>query len=131
MRAARAYGSLDRQTSVMVADKIGLVVLLYDKLTLRLQQARAAFEARDIPARSEAISKSIELIEVGLLSALDDAGGGEVAARLRAHYQLWLAKLLRSNMQASINLLSEVEEEVKTIKLAWDELNFPGGNGRA
>jgi flagellar protein FliS len=115
----------------MVADPVGLIVLVYHRLTLRLQQARAAFEAKDIQARSDAISKCIELIEVGLLSALDDARGGDVASRLRAHYQLWLTKLLRSNMQASVDLLSEVEEEVKTIKLAWDELKDSFGKGRA
>jgi flagellar protein FliS len=111
----------------MVAGKVGLVVLLYDKLILRLQQAKASFEAKDIQGRSDAISKSIELIEVGLIAALDDARGGDLAARLRSHYQLWLTKLLKSKMEASVDLLLEVEDEVKTIKLAWDELKGPSG----
>jgi len=131
MRAARAYGNLDRQTSVMVSDPVGLVVLLYDKLIQRIQEARAGFASKDVQARSDAISKAMELIEVGLMSSLDDSRGGEVAVRLRAHYQVWMAKLLRSNMQASVELLSEVEAEVKTIKLAWDELKGADGRGRA
>jgi hypothetical protein len=30
-------------------------------------------------------------------------------------------------MEASVDLLLEVEDEVKTIKLAWDELKGPSG----
>jgi len=131
MRAARAYGNLDRQTSVMPSDPVGLVVLLYDKLLQRLQEAREGFARKDVMGRSEAISKSIELIEVGLLSALDDANGGEVAARLRAHYQVWMTKLFRANMLVSVQLLDEVEAEVKTIKLAWDELKGSAKVNRA
>jgi flagellar protein FliS len=106
----------------MVSSPVGLVVLLYDKLLQRIREAQAAFTARDIPARAAAISKAIELVEVGLLPALNDRGGGDVAVRLRNHYQLWLAKLFRANMQASPELLVEIESEVRTIKLAWDEL---------
>jgi len=130
MRAARAYGNLDRQTSVMVSDPVGLVVLLYDKLLQRLSEARAGFAAKNIPERSNAISKAIELIEVGLLSSLDDSRGGDVSSRLKAHYQVWMTKLFRANMQASVALIDEVEAEVKTIKLAWDELKLKDGGKR-
>lgn len=122
MRAARAYGNLGQQTSVMVSSSVGLVVMLYEKLLQRIGEAKKAFDEKDIPTRASAISKAIELIEVGLQSSLDDANGGGVAVRLRAHYQLWISKLFRSNMQASVDLLTEVEAEVKTIKSAWDEL---------
>jgi flagellar protein FliS len=122
MKAARAYGNLDRQTSVMVSGQVGLVVLLYDKLLQRIREAQVAFTARDIPARAAAISKAIELVEMGLIPALDNRRGGDVAVRLRNHYQLWVGKFFRANMQASPELLVEIESEVRTIKLAWDEL---------
>jgi len=122
MKAARAYGNLGLQTSVMVSDPVGLVILLYDRLLQRLQDARLGFTTRDIPARATAISKAIELIELGLLTSLDDAKGGEVAGRLRVHYQVWIAKLFQANMQASVELIEEVEAEVQTIKSAWAEL---------
>jgi flagellar protein FliS len=106
----------------MISDRVGLVSLLYDKLLQRLQEARTAIDVNDVPTRASAISKAIELIEVGLLSSLDGARGGDIALRLRGHYQLWLAKLLEANLNASPVLLQEVDAEVRTIKSAWDEL---------
>lgn len=123
MRAARAYGSADRETSVMVANSVGLVILLYEKLLSRLAEARYAFSSRDVEARAGALIKAVELIEVGLVSSLDLGRGGDVAVRLKSHYELWIAKLFNANMQASEELVSEVEEEVRTIKSAWVELN--------
>jgi len=122
MRAARAYGKTDRQTAVMVSSSVGLVILLYDRLLLRLAEAKRCLVTRDIPARSEAISKSIELIEIGLISSLDVRQGGDIAARLKIHYDVWIAKLFNANMKASVELLDEVEQEVQTIKSAFSQI---------
>ena len=122
MRAARAYGKTDRQTAVMVSSPVGLVILLYDRLLLRLAEAKRCLVTRDIPARSEAISKSIELIEIGLISSLDVRQGGDIAARLKIHYDVWIAKLFNANMKASVELLDEVEQEVQTIKSAFSQI---------
>lgn len=122
MRSARAYGKTDRQTAVMVSSPVGLVILLYDRLLLRLAEAKRCLVTRDIPARSEAISKSIELIEIGLISSLDVRQGGDIAARLKIHYDVWIAKLFNANMKASVELLDEVEQEVQTIKSAFSQI---------
>jgi len=122
MRAARAYGKTDRQTAVMVSSSVGLVILLYDRLLQRLAEAKRCLVTRDIPARSEAISKSIELIEIGLISSLDVRQGGDIAARLKIHYDVWIAKLFNANMKASVELLDEVEQEVETIKSAFSQI---------
>ena len=123
MRAARAYGKTDRQTAVMVSSSVGLVILLYDRLLQRLAEAKRCLVTRDIPARSEAISKSIELIEIGLISSLDVRQGGDIAARLKIHYDVWIAKLFNANMKASVELLDEVEQEVQTIKSALSQID--------
>ena len=122
MRSARAYGKTDRQTAVMVSSPVGLVILLYDRLLLRLAEAKRCLVTRDIPSRSEAISKSIELIEIGLISSLDVRQGGDIAARLKIHYDVWIAKLFNANMKASVELLDEVEQEVQTIKSAFSQI---------
>jgi flagellar protein FliS len=122
MRAARAYGKTDRQTAVMVSSSVGLVILLYDRLLQRLAEAKRCLVTRDIPARTEAISKSIELIEIGLISSLDVRQGGDIAARLKIHYDVWIAKLFNANMKASVELLDEVEQEVQTIKSAFSQI---------
>ena len=122
MRAARAYGKTDRQTTVMVSSSVGLVILLFDRLLQLLAEAKRCLVSRDIPARSEAISKSIEIIEIGLISSLDVRQGGDIAARLKIHYDVWIAKLFNANMKASVELLDEVEQEVQTIKSAFSQI---------
>jgi len=122
MKAALAYSNTDRQTAVMVSNSVELIILLYDKLLMRLDQVKRGFETKDISARAEALTKSIELIEVGLISSLDYRQGGEVAERLKAHYDIWIAKLFQANMKASMHPVSEVEQEVRVLKMAWDEI---------
>jgi len=122
MRAARAYGNTDRQTAVMVSSSVGLVILLYEKLLIRLDEAKRGFANQDIPARLDAIAKAVELIEVGLISSLDLRQGGEIASRLKIHYDIWIAKLFNANIKASVELLDEVEQEVQTIKSAFMQI---------
>lgn len=122
MRAARSYGAVDRQTSVSVADPVGLVKLVYDRLSQALVAAGVAIESGNIEARAKAINRAIDLIDLGLVNALDFKQGGELSKRLNAHYTSWMIRLTQANAKNSAELLMAVENEVRTIKSAWDEL---------
>ena len=63
MRAARAYQRVDQNTAVLAGDPIDLVLLLYDKLIQRINEALRAIELADVAARGEAIGKAIDLRE--------------------------------------------------------------------
>jgi len=123
LRAARSYGAVDRETSVVVADPMGLIKLIYDRLTQTIVLAGDALETGDIEARSKAINRAIELIDLGLINALDFERGGDLSKRLSAHYMSWIARLSQANAQSSIETLKAVEGEVRMIKSAWDELS--------
>jgi len=71
MRAASAYKRVSDSTSVMAADPIGLIVLLYEKLLQRLREAALAIDSGDFSARGRATSSAIEIISSGLIGALD------------------------------------------------------------
>ena len=122
MRAARAYQNVDRHTAVISGNTVDLVILLYEKLLQRFREARKAIEINDIPARGEATSKAIELIEKGLIGCLDMRQGGAVAEQLRYQYSLWLNQVLRCNLNADVELLDKVEAQVKDILSAWQEI---------
>jgi len=98
MRAARAYQSVSQHTSVMGASTLELVLLLYEKLLDRLRQARESAKSGDVAGRGRATGLAIEIIEKGMLGALDMAQGGEIAVRLKDQYQFWMVQLLRFNM---------------------------------
>lgn len=122
MRAATAYKRVSDSTSVMAADPLDLIILLYEKLLHRLRETRLAIEAAEVAARGRATSAAIEIISNGLIGALDMERGGEVAVRLKEQYQLWLRMLLQTNLNGDLNLLSTLESSVGEILSAWKEL---------
>lgn len=122
MRAATAYKRVGDNTSVMAADPVGLIVLLYEKLLQRIKEASAAIEAGDLPGRGKSTSAAIEIISSGLIGALDMERGGDVATRLKEQYQLWLQMLLQINLQGDPQMLRVLERNVAEVLSAWREL---------
>ena len=122
MRAARAYQSVSQHTSVMGASTLELVLLLYEKLLDRLRQARESAKSGDVAGRGRATGLAIEIIEKGMLGALDMAQGGEIAVRLKDQYQFWMVQLLRFNMEGDTQLLDAIEAQIKTVRLGWEEI---------
>jgi len=131
MRAARAYGEVARHTAVISGNTLDLIILLYDKLLQRLREAQAAVAAGNIRGRGEATSKAIDIIEKGLVGSLDPARGGDIALRLKTHYQLWSTLLLKYNIQPDDNLLLTIETQVKSLKEGWEELKRLGVSSTA
>jgi flagellar protein FliS len=126
MRAARAYQNVSQQTSVIAADTLQLVVLLYEKLLDRLREARTAQLANDIAARGRATSLAIELVEKGLVGSLDSDRGGEIAAQLKEQYSLWMIMIVRFNQHGKLDQIDALEEQVKTVLSAWREIKAGG-----
>jgi flagellar protein FliS len=108
----------------MAADPVGLIILLYEKLLLRIAEAAVAIQADDLQARGKATSAAIEIISNGLIGALDMDRGGEVAVRLREQYQIWLTMLLQLNLSGDIKLLNILESGVREVLSAWRELSL-------
>ena len=85
MRPGSARGiSAYQQSAVDTASPTELVVMLYDGALRFIGMARAAIERRDIPARSEAISRALAIVG-HLRTTLDVERGGDVAQIGRAH----------------------------------------------
>jgi flagellar protein FliS len=122
MRAAKAYGDVARHTSVMTANSLELVLLLYDKLLQRLREVRAANDKGDVRERGEATGKAIDIIEKGLIGSLDFNKGGDIAKRLHAHYQAWSVLVLRYMANPDPQILEAIEVQVTALREAWDEL---------
>jgi len=126
MRAATAYKRVGDNTSVMVADPLGLVILLYEKLLLRIKEVDVAIGAGDIQGRGKSTSAAIEIISNGLIGALDLDRGGDVAVRLKEQYQIWLQMLLQINMNGDARLLGSLASGVAEVLSAWKEVKALG-----
>lgn len=122
MRAANAYKRVNDSTSVMAADPVGLIILLYEKLVLRIQEAKLAIDTGDLHGRGRATSAAIEIISSGLIGALDMQQGGDIALRLKEQYNIWLQMLLQANLSGDLRTLAGLESGVKEVLSAWREL---------
>jgi flagellar protein FliS len=122
VRGLRAYREVDRQTAVLSANGVDLVLLTYEALLRRLKQASEAFVSKDVAARGEALSRAIEVIEKGLIGSLDMQQGGQLSQQLLSQYQLWTAQILHCNMNADAALLGELIKTVEVVRSAWEQV---------
>jgi flagellar protein FliS len=122
MRASRAYEAVGRHTSVMSSDAVGLILLVFDRLLQRLGEFEQAVMRDGLEQRRLASSAAIELIEKGLIGALDFQRGGELALRLKGQYQFWISQLLLANLHGDADLARSLLSQVKTVQSGWQEL---------
>jgi flagellar protein FliS len=122
VRGLRAYREVDRQTAVLSANGVDLVLLTYEALLRRLKQAAEAFSVNDVASRGEAFSKALEVIEKGLIGSLDMKQGGQLSQQLLSQYQLWTAQILHCNMHADAALLGELIKQVEVVRSAWEQV---------
>lgn len=116
----KAYHNNDIETKVLGASPLGLVVLTYDHLLESLAKTRAKLEAgADAQEPSE---KAIDLIQLGLVSALDIEKGGEISKNLFDLYQWAVKEILRARLHKDPEMISGVIRVIGDLALAWREL---------
>ncbi|HMC45081.1 MAG TPA: flagellar export chaperone FliS [Caballeronia sp.] len=116
---ANAYARVGVQTGVMGASPHRLVAMLYQGARQAIAQARMHMQQGNIPARGEAISKAISIIESGLQQSLNRDIGGDIAARLDALYTYMSHRLLEANVRQSEEVLVEIDGLLATLEEAW------------
>lgn len=120
---ARAYATVGVETGVVAASPHKLVVMLFDGALIAIMSAIQHMQAGNIPAKGEAISKAILIIESGLRASLDKKVGGEVALNLDALYEYMVNRLLIANVRNQQAVLEEVHQLLKGLKDAWETID--------
>ena len=121
-RNLNAYRNLAAQTAVSEASPIELIVLVYKRLIDNLRLAQKAME--EGRENAEQISKALDLIQKGLLAALDHEKGGEISKNLAALYDWAIREILRSRLKNSPEILSGVIEVFRNLEAAWVEIHL-------
>jgi len=119
MKALHQYQSVNRQTSVIDADRHRLIQLLFDGALERVLMARAQITAKNIEGKNRLIGKAIEILG-GLRGFLDKDKGGDLAARLDALYEYMEIRLFYANLKNDVTILDEVASLLKEVKGGWD-----------
>lgn len=122
-QGANAYARVGIETGVIAASPHKLIVMLYDGAIIALSNAIHHMEKGDIPAKGNAISKAIAIIENGLRASLNKKAGGEIAVSLDALYEYMNNRLLQANVNNHVESLLEVQGLLKDLKSSWEAIS--------
>lgn len=120
---ASAYARVSVESSVMAASPHQLIVMLFDGVALAIRTARLHMQAGNVVEKGKAISRALDIVNQGLLAALDTEKGGEVAANLAALYDYVARLLLQANLHNDMAKLDEAERLLHDIGSAWRDLH--------
>jgi len=109
------------EEKILSADPVELVRMLYCAAIESVEQARRHLAARDIPQRSAAISKAVEIL-VELSGSLDHERSPELSRRLAELYDYMGSRLLAGNFEQAEAPLAEVVKLLETLAEAWNGL---------
>jgi len=121
-RNLKTYRNLAAQTAVSEASPIELIVLVYKRLIDHLRLAQKAME--EGKEEAEHISKSLDLIQKGLMAALDYEKGGEISKNLASLYDWSIREILKARLKRSPEILSDVIEVIRNLEAAWAEIHL-------
>jgi flagellar protein FliS len=122
----RNGASVYRQTEAQSRTPLELVVMLYDGALRFLAQARAAIERADVPARREAIARTLAIISE-LQSTLDMEKGKEISASLDALYVYVTGRIVEAAAKQDVRFIDDAVRVLTTLRDGWQEIARPQG----
>ena len=110
------------EASLLTAEPIELVRILYRTALESVRNARTFLADGDIPARSKAVAKCIDILHE-LSFSLRHENEPALARNLVELYDYMQRRLLVANLGQSGEPLEEVESLLATMSEAWDRIN--------
>ena len=120
--AANAYRQVGAHSGVESASPHQLIQMLFDGLFQSLNAARGCIERGEIEEKGRHISKSVRILQEGLVVGLDLEKGGELAANLKLLYDYSVAQLTKANIHNNAVLVEEVIKILQPVALGWKEI---------
>lgn len=108
-----------KKTEVMTADRVKLIILLYEGIIKFNNFAKNAIVNKNIQERNKYVNKSMAIISE-LLNALNKEAGGEIALNLEKLYFYMLEQMIQANSKNSAEPLNIVNKLVAEVKLGWE-----------
>ena len=126
MRGANAYARVGVESQALQASPHKLITMLFDGAQERIRAARLHMQAGNIEEKGKAISKAMDIVNIGLIGGLDIQNGGEVVANLERYYDYISRVLAKANRDNSEAKLEEASVLLEMVGSAWREA---GGQG--
>ena len=120
---ARAFSAYGHATETLPATR--QIVMLYDGIIRRMEEARQACLDGRIEARWQATQKAARICDA-LHASLDHAKGGAVADALDRWYTMIGMRIQQVNVDNDPGGCSEVIGLVREVRASWDRIVSPG-----
>ena len=101
-------------------DPVGLICRLYEKAAERLRHAKAYLEEGKSVAAGEAVARAMEIV-LELMSSLDTAKGGQIAADLASLYFYVQQELAEAATNQRIESLENALRVMESLHEGWKE----------
>ncbi len=110
------------ENQVLGADPVGLVLLLNEGAMDAMRQARELLREGSIQERSNAITKSMQIV-AELQGSLDLDQGGEIAQSLAQLYAFTQERLIEANVEQKLAPLEEAYAILSILHQGWKEIS--------
>lgn len=110
-----------RETQVRSRTPLELVVMLYDGALKFMQTAREAIERRDIPARRDALSRTLAIVSE-LQSTLNLEQGGEIALSLDQLYSYTNVRLMDAAIKNDVAAIDDAKHVFEILRDGWSTI---------
>ena len=115
MNRVRQYQNIQ----VLTADRVNLVIMLYDGILRFNRLAQQPIRDGDIKGRGGYINRSLEIIGE-LANSLNMEEGGEIARNLSKLYDFCASALTEANLKSDAAAIESVNKVVLEIKAGWE-----------
>jgi flagellar protein FliS len=105
-----------------------LINMLFEGAGVAIRTAGIHMQAGHTACKGEAISRALDIVNNGLLAALDVERGGQLAQRLAALYEYIARRLLSANLDNDKAALDEAGQLLEEIGSAWREIGPRAGH---
>ncbi|MBI5468104.1 MAG: flagellar export chaperone FliS [Deltaproteobacteria bacterium] len=108
-----------QKVQVMTADRVRLIIMLYDGVLKFNKCAQRAIKEGDIESRSTYINRSLAIIGE-LKNSLNMEEGGEIALNLSRLYDFSIEKLAEANLKNDASAVDAVTLVINELKSGWE-----------
>ena len=115
-------------TQIATADRLKLVVMLYEGAISFIKQAKTKMEQHDASGKGIFIGKALDII-AELNTSLNFKAGGEVAVSLSRIYNFLTFSLTKANFSWDPKALGDAIAILTRLRDAWEDVNRKFKNG--
>lgn len=119
MFGIRAYARVGVESQANAASPHQLIVMLYDGLLESMRFALSHMQSKDPMRKGSEISRSLRILQEGLIPALDFEKGGDISVQLMGIYEYVSQHIVLASARNDEELMRVCIGMIENIREAW------------